>query len=576
MPRDDEPAVRNEGGIQSLSRAFALLEVIARCPEGIGLSDVCRATGLHSSTGFHLVKTMVGLGYVRQAHDSKRYFVGPRAFYLAAAARSEVQLVSVAEPVIRKLAALSRNTAAFGLRFNDEMVILSKAQGPQGLDISPKTRASSRVNHCTAIGKIILADMAPDQLDDYLAAYDMKPFTPRTVTDRQTLIEEVGRARSSGFAFEDGELQADMRCVAAPVRDFTHQVIGALALFGSALSLSLQALHEQSLALRKAAAELSTQLGYQPFRGYESDERFPNRPVRIVVPFAPGGSMDTVARLISPALSFSLRQPVLVENRPGGGGMLAAQLVATAPADGHTILLTSSSLAAAPALYHRLPFDPRIAFVPVTQLLASDSWLVVTPALPVASVSELVALATRPGSRRLRYGHTGVGSPSHLTMELFKASAGIEVSATAFEGMAPLDDALISGEVDVAVVTVASSHAHARAGRIRPLAATSAKRLAAFPYLSTVAESGLTGFEASGWNSLFVPAQTPTRIVRQLQAEALKALEPPDVRNRLPALGLGIVGSDPDRFAAKFSADIAKFALVVRAAHIPAQEWTSA
>ncbi|HEX7055505.1 MAG TPA: tripartite tricarboxylate transporter substrate-binding protein [Burkholderiales bacterium] len=574
MASDDD--AKNEGGIQSLSRAFALLETIARHPEGIGLSDVCRATGLHSSTGFHLVKTMLGLGYLRQANDSKRYFVGPRAFCLAATARSEVQLVSIAEPVIQKLAALSRSTVAFGLRVNDEMVILSRAHGAQGCDISPRLRASSEVNHCTAMGKLVLAEKSPDQLEAYLAGRALKPFTPRTITDRAALAEEVARARSTGFAFEDGELQADMRSVAAPVRDFTHQVIGALALFGSPATLSLQALHEQSVALRKAAAELSTQLGYQPFRGYDTDERFPSRPVRIVVPFAPGGSLDTVARLLSPALSFSLRQPVLVENRPGGGGMHAAELVARSPADGHTVLLTSSSLAAAPALYRRLPFDPRSDFVPVTQLLTSDYWLVVTPRLPVRSLGELIALARRPRFRRLRYGHTGAGSPAHLTMELFKALAGVDVAAAAFEGMAPLDDALASGEVDAAVVDVASSHAHARAGRIRPLAVTSPRRLAAFPLLPTGAEAGLPGFEASGWNSLFVPAQTPAAIVRQLQVEAVKALEPPDVRNRLPALGLGIVGSDPDRFAAKFMADIARFALIVRDAQLPAQQWTGA
>jgi len=564
---------KNGSGIQSISRAFGLLEVIGRYPEGIGLSDVCRAVGLHSSTGFHLLKTMVTLGYLRQALDSKRYFIGPRLFYLAASARSEVQLVSIAEPVIRELAAASGNTASFGLRSDDEMVILAKVEGSEAFEISSKLRGASRLHHCTAMGKIILAEMSPDRLEQYLAGYEMKPFTPNTITDRRRLTEEVARVRASGFAFEDAEFHADMRCVAAAVRDFTHQVIGALALSGSKWRLSLPALHERSVMLRKAAEALSTQLGYQPFGGYEVSEDFPSRPVRIVVPFAAGGSMDTVARLISPAMSSSMRQPVLVENRPGAGGMLAADLVAKSPADGHTILLTSNSLAAAPALYRKLPLDPDKDFVPVTQLFESDSVLAVTPGLPVTSLKELLALAKKPHGRKLRYGHTGVGSPSHLTMELFKLLAEADISAMAFDGMAPLDAALVSGEIDVAVVTIASSHSHTRAGRIRALAVTSAKRSAAFPDVPTIAEGGLAGFEALGWNSLFVAANTPTHIVKRLQAEAVKALEPPDVRDRLPALGLAIVGSTPTEFAAKFKADIAKFAGVVREAGIAPQDW---
>ena len=571
--KDSTPAdLRAEGGIQSLSRAFALLDVIAQHPEGIGLSDLCRAVGLHSSTGWHLVKTMTALGYLRQAADSKRYVIGSRIFHLAAAARGEVQLASIAEPVVRHLAAASGNGAAFGLAFDDEMVILSKAGG-EGLENAWKLRGSRAVNHCTAMGKLILAEMSPDRLEQYLAGREIQPFTPATITDRARLIEEASRARASGLAFEDGEFRADVRSVAAPVRDFTHQVVGALTLIGPASSLSLQALHERSLLVRNAAQALSTQLGYQPSRGQEPDAAYPSRPVRIVVPFAPGGSMDTVARLISPALSFSLRQPVLVENRPGAGGTLAALAVAKSPPDGHTLLLTSSWLAAAPALYRELPFDPVRDFVAVAQLLASEYWLAVPPTFPAYTVDEVVALARRSDSPQLRYGHTGLGSPSHLAMERFKAATGIDAAPATFDGMAPLVDALVVAQLDVAMVTIASSHVHASRGHIRPLAVAAAKRSAAFPQLPTIAEAGLTGFEASGWNSMFVAAQTPPRIVQRLRAEAIKALEPPNVRSRLPALGLTVVGSTSAELAAMFKADVARFARAVRGTKLRPQNW---
>jgi tripartite-type tricarboxylate transporter receptor subunit TctC len=298
---------------------------------------------------------------------------------------------------------------------------------------------------------------------------------------------------------------------------------------------------------------------------------FPLRAIRIVVPFAAGGSIDAVARLISPGMASILGQPVLVENRPGGGSMLAADLVAKSPPDGYTVLLTSNSLAAAPSLYRKLSFDAAKDFVPVTQLVDSDSAVVVSPKLPVTSMSELISLArSRPG--KLNYGNTGVGGPSHLTMELLKILAGVDIVAIPYKGMAPLEAALMTGEVDVAVATVASAQSHIRAGRIRLLAITSGKRSAAFPEIPTVAESGFAGFEASGWNSLFVAAHTPSAIVSQLQAAAVGALNRPEVRERLPGLGLEPVGSMPAQFERKFRADLAQFERIVREARIPIQD----
>jgi tripartite-type tricarboxylate transporter receptor subunit TctC len=298
---------------------------------------------------------------------------------------------------------------------------------------------------------------------------------------------------------------------------------------------------------------------------------FPTRAVRIVVPFAAGGSIDTVARLISPGMAATLGQPVVVENRPGGGSMLAADLIAKSAPDGYTVLLTSNSLAAAPSLYRKLSFDAAKDFAAVTQLVDSDSAVVVSRKLSVASMKDLIALAkSKPG--KLNYGNTGIGGPSHLTMELLKILAGIDLVAIPYKGMAPLEAALISGEVDVAVATVASAQAHIRAGRIRLLAITSGKRSAAFPEIPTVAESGFPGFEASGWNSLFVAANTPARIVEQLQVAAVKALNRPEVRERLPGLGLEPVGSTPAQFDRKFRADLAQFERIVREARIPIQD----
>jgi tripartite-type tricarboxylate transporter receptor subunit TctC len=298
---------------------------------------------------------------------------------------------------------------------------------------------------------------------------------------------------------------------------------------------------------------------------------FPMRAVRIVVPFAAGGSIDAVARLISPGMASTLGQPVLVENRPGGGSMLAADLVAKSAPDGYTVLLTSNGLAAAPSLYRKLSFDAAKDFVPVTQLVDSDSAVVVSPKLPATSMRELIALAkSTPG--KLNYGNTGIGGPSHLTMELLKILAGLDIVAIPYKGMAPLEAALISGEVDVAVATVASAQSHIRSGRIRLLAITSGRRSAAFPEIPTVAESGFPGFEASGWNSLFVAANTPAQIVKQLQAAAVSALNRPDVRERLPGLGLAPVGSTPAEFDRKFRADLVQFERIVREARIPIQD----
>jgi tripartite-type tricarboxylate transporter receptor subunit TctC len=300
-------------------------------------------------------------------------------------------------------------------------------------------------------------------------------------------------------------------------------------------------------------------------------QTYPSKPIRIVVPFVAGGAVDTMARMIGAKVSETLNQPVIVENRPGAGGNVAADAVAKSPPDGYTILQNTNGQAISPALYKSLPFDAVKDFTPVTQLVASQLLLVATPSLPAKSVQELIALAkAKPGS--LNYGMTGIGNPLHLTVEMFKHAAGIELQAVPYRGDAPLNTALIAGEVHLAVVPFATAKPHVEAGRLRALAIPGAKRSPALPQVPTIAESGLPGFESSSWQGWFVPANTPSEIVALIQREAAKALNAPDVRERLEATANEVVASTPEAFAAVFRNDLAKFAKVVKDAKIPLQD----
>lgn len=263
MAEDDRSTgAKGSGGVQSLERAFALLEAIADSPEGVGLTQLSRQTGLNSSTVFHLLKTMMRLGYIRQAEDTKRYFVGSTLFCVAAAARSEVRIVNVADRIIRELAVSTGNTAVFGMRSGDEIVVVAKAEGNGAFQISDRM-GGMRPSHCTGMGKVMLAAMTEDNLNRYLATYELRSYTPNTITERTRLLQELDDVRRSGLAFDDAEFHPELRCVAAPVRDFTGQVIGALAMSGPAWRLSLQALQARSAQLRAAANELAGQLGYK-------------------------------------------------------------------------------------------------------------------------------------------------------------------------------------------------------------------------------------------------------------------------------------------------------------------------
>jgi tripartite-type tricarboxylate transporter receptor subunit TctC len=291
-------------------------------------------------------------------------------------------------------------------------------------------------------------------------------------------------------------------------------------------------------------------------------QSYPGKPVRIVVPFAAGGAVDELARIIAARLGDSFGQPVIIENHAGVGGNLGTEIVAKAPPDGLSILQTTNGHAISPALYRKLAFDP---------VVASTLVLVASPGTEIKSMRELIALArSQPG--KLNYGSSGVGNPLHLTMEMIKLAAGIAIEPIPYRSDAQINAALMAGDVQVAMVPLATSLPLIMAGRLRALAVTGARRSAALPDAPTIAEAGLAGFASSSWQGFFVRAHTPREIVGQIQRATANALDAAEVRDRLKALSYEPIGSTPAEFDAFFKSELAKFAGVVRDAHIPPQD----
>jgi tripartite-type tricarboxylate transporter receptor subunit TctC len=299
-------------------------------------------------------------------------------------------------------------------------------------------------------------------------------------------------------------------------------------------------------------------------------QTYPNRPIKLMVPFAAGGAVDVLARLLGSKLSDQLGQPVVVENHAGAGGTLAADQVAKSPPDGYTILQNTNGAAIAPALYKSLPFDADKDFAPVTQIVASNLVLVASPKSGIASVKDLIAQAkAKPGS--LNYGSSGVGNPLHLTMEMIKLATGTDIVAVPFRGDAQINAALIAGDVEVAVVPLATAVPLIKDGRIRALGITGSRRSAAVPDVPTVAEAGIPGFASTSWQGWFMAAKTPAPIVARIQQETAKALALPDVQTRLGTMAYEGIGSTPAEFSAFYKSEIAKFAKVIADAKIPKQ-----
>ena len=294
---------------------------------------------------------------------------------------------------------------------------------------------------------------------------------------------------------------------------------------------------------------------------------FPSRPVRLIVTYPAGGGADTMARLIAPRLGEALGQPILVENRGGASGTIAADLVAKSAPDGHTLMLDAANHAVNPSLLPKLPYDPDKAFAPVTLLALFPNMLVVHPAFPVSSVNELIRkIKAEPG--KIAFASSGNGSAQHLAGELFRQRAGLDMVHVPYKGGGPALVDVMGGQVPLYFGNMASALPHVKNGKLKALAITGSKRSPAAPDLPTVAESGMTGYQVYEWNAIFAPAGTPPTIVNRLQAEIATAMKIPEVRERIVALGGDIVASSPADLGAWVREQTASWARVVRAGNI--------
>jgi tripartite-type tricarboxylate transporter receptor subunit TctC len=301
-----------------------------------------------------------------------------------------------------------------------------------------------------------------------------------------------------------------------------------------------------------------------------ADSAYPTRPVRLVVPFAPGGGVDTTARIISPKLSESMGQNWIVDNRTGAAGNIGSEIVARANPDGHTVLLAlDTQLTANPSLYD-LTFNVAKDLQPVVILAVSDQIVVVHPGVAAKTLKEFIALAKqKPGA--LRHGSAGVGSSNHLAAELFKKVAGIDMVHVPYKGAGPASAAILAGEIQMNISSTASTIGFIKAGRLRALASTGAKRGKALPDLPTVAESGYPGFEAIQWYGLVVPRATPKSIVARIHMDSLKALQAADVRASMERLGLEQDPSTPEKLVARIKKETATWAAIIKDAGIRVQ-----
>jgi DNA-binding IclR family transcriptional regulator len=264
--------MKERGGVQSIERAFNILEEVASHRDGIRLGELSRKVGLHTSTTFHLVKTMLMLGYLRQMPDDKTYRIGTPLFRLAASALDELEMATLAKPILEALSADTGETSHIAVRAGDDIIVLARTAGVGPFQLADRV-GGARPAHCTAIGKILLAALSEEQLDAYLARRPPVALTPKTITDPELLKREIATVRKSGIAYDDGEYNAEARCVAVPVKDFTGEVCVAIGISGAVWRLSLQALEAKSRLVRDAAERMSAKFG---FAGFARKEREPS------------------------------------------------------------------------------------------------------------------------------------------------------------------------------------------------------------------------------------------------------------------------------------------------------------
>jgi tripartite-type tricarboxylate transporter receptor subunit TctC len=299
----------------------------------------------------------------------------------------------------------------------------------------------------------------------------------------------------------------------------------------------------------------------QPLTAHGQD--YPTKPIRWVVPFPPGGAMDVIARTLGQKMSESLGQQLVVDNRPGAGGLIGSDLVAKAAPDGYTMLIVSVGQAVNPSLYPKVPFDSIKDFEPVSLVAIVPNVLVVNPSVKANSVTDLIALAkARPG--KLTYASAGNGTSIHLAGELFAEMAKVDILHVPYKGSGPAVTDLIGGQVDLMFDSITSAKPHIEAGKLRALGVTTAKRSSALPEIPTISESGVKGYEMSPWFAVFVPAKTPKPIVERLHSEISKAMKLPDVQARFAAIGAEPVGSTPGELAAYLKAETERWTKIIR------------
>ncbi len=299
-------------------------------------------------------------------------------------------------------------------------------------------------------------------------------------------------------------------------------------------------------------------------------QAYPAKPVRLIVPFAPGGANDLVSRLVGQRLAAGLGQPVVIENRAGAGGTIGLDNCAKAPPDGYTLVMApASALTVAPALNPKLPYDPVRDFAPVTGVAGGPNVLALHPSVPATSLKEFLALArARPG--RLSYATSGPSSMSGLSGELLKSLARIDMVGVAYKGTGPAVIELIGGQVDLMIVDLAIAMPHVRAGRLRAIAVSGSKRSALEPGIPTLAEAGVPGYSLVNWRGVLAPAGTPRDVVLKLNAEIVKVLGLPDIREALGREGYEPIGDTPEQFAALIRSEVARYAKLIKSAGIQA------
>jgi tripartite-type tricarboxylate transporter receptor subunit TctC len=297
---------------------------------------------------------------------------------------------------------------------------------------------------------------------------------------------------------------------------------------------------------------------------------YPSRPVRIVVPSPPAGGTDIIARVLAQHFSTAMGQQFFVENRPGAGNMIGIESVARSAPDGYTLLFVPSTLALNSVMYKKVSYDPVRDFAPITLAAAANNVLVINPAIPAKTLIEFIALAKqKPG--QLTYGTPGIGTSPHMSMELFKSLAGVDLQHVPYRGTAPAMTDMIGGQISAMFSNALTAKPQIESGAIRALGVSGRKRSQALPDIPPIAEAGLPGYEATQWYGLVAPAGTPPEIIARLHAEATKALETQEMKDKLAGDGAEPVGTTPAEFAAHIKGELEKWAGVARAAHIEPQ-----